>query len=138
MSENTDQKPEGFQDPATNNAEVAAQLNEQGRDLVKPGSEFGEASSALDNLQKEAEEKAKKDAEQAAAPPAPDPATKTPEEIAAEKAAEEARQKKEADTKKADEFFKDAPTLPPGASPKSSARKKRTLKPRSTSRCLMK
>jgi hypothetical protein len=112
----------GFVDPATHNAEVAAKLAAQdmsGRSTAPTDSKtLEDAGSALDKL--------------AALVPDPNkPVEPTPEEKAAaetaaaesakaaEVAAKEKAEREEA-AKKADEYFKDSPTLPAGASPKSS------------------
>lgn len=112
----------GFVDPATHNAEVAAKLAAQdmsGRPTnANDPKALEDAGSALDKL--------------AAQVPDPNKVVEpTPEEKAAAeaKAAEDAKaaaatEKEKAEreeaAKKADEYFKDSPALPPGASPKSS------------------
>lgn len=107
---------------AAANAETVAKLEAQGRDSLPKADELARTSDALDELAKTVVEKKTKEAADAPEPdpaPAPAPSVKepTPEETAtAAKAAAE----KEEHTKRANEFFKDAPTLPPGASPKSS------------------
>jgi hypothetical protein len=108
----------GFEDLEKKNADVAAKLLEQDTiQLAKP-EDFRAAGDALDAL---AATKPDPDAEP---PPAPEP---KPEDVEAKKlseaAAKETAEKaaKEAEhAKKAEEYFKDVPGLPPGASPKSS------------------
>lgn len=119
MANENDQTPEKALDIAAHNAEVAAKLAAQ--DIMgknnAPVSD-GSASNALDELQKQAEEAAAKEKSAAEAP------AKTPEELAAEKKATDdaAAKAKEADEERAraEALFKDAPSLPSGASPKSS------------------
>lgn len=127
----------GFADPAKNNADVTAALLKQNADTLDV--DVGPASDALDKLAEEAQKKA--DAAAAGTPPKVEPkpgATAEPpvepanapvnepteeEKAAAAKAAEEAKAK-ESETarqkEEADKIFKDSPSLPSGASPKSS------------------
>jgi hypothetical protein len=115
-------------DPAANNAAVARQVAAQdisGQSTVT--GEFGDAGSALDKLA--ASVAPVPEAEPGSAPPpapAPAPAPKAgepspaPEPKPEDKAAQEAAAKAVEETRKADEYFKDSPKLPPNASPKSS------------------
>ena len=118
----TPEDKQTFDDPASHNAEVirkqaAQDISGQSTSPV----ENLEANSALDALaQKVSEDKEKAKAE----PPVVDP---KPEDEAAKKAAADQAAKDEAAKKVADEeqkrandMFKDSPSLPPGASPKSS------------------
>jgi len=120
MPEPTPEKKEVFDNPEAHNAEIAAKLAAQdilGQSLAPK--DDGSASGALDILAKTAEEAAKKASE------APEPTPeKKPEEIAAEaeaaKKAEEAQKAADDERARAEALFKDAPALPPGASPKSA------------------
>lgn len=111
---------EGFPDAAKHNKEVAEKLAAQdvmgASTAPDPNADSG---SELDRLAKEMEAKANTPPTPEATPPAP-----TPEELKAaeeKKAADEAAAAAATEAqKKADEYFKDAPSLPPGASPKSS------------------
>ena len=106
-------------DPAANNAEVARQQAAQdlsGQSTVT--GEFGEASDALDKLaaQVQPKEEAPPPKPEAKPEAKPDVTVPNPEPIKpAALTAEEA-----AVQKRASEFFKDSPTLPPNASPKSA------------------
>src|SRR5882672_10557123 len=115
---------EGFADAEKHNAEISSKLAAQdisGKSMAP--SENLDASNALDELAKKAEEDAKKKADASAVVENTAPA-KTDAEIKAETeakaAADKAAADAEADRKRADEFFKDSPSLPAGASPKSS------------------
>jgi hypothetical protein len=115
---------EGFPNAEDNNANVAAKLAAQdisGQSMAPK--DTLDASNALDGLAKQAEEDAKKKAE-ATVEPKLDASVKTAEELSKDaevKAAEEKVAAERAEVqKKADEFFKDSPGLPPNASPKSS------------------
>lgn len=120
MPEEVKKEVTGFQDPAAHNAEIAQKLAAQ--DIMGQNSapkDDGSASDALDNLAKQAEEAAKKAKDESEKPkvePVAPPA-KTEADLAKEKAAAEAV---EAAKKRADDLFRDSPSLPPGASPKSS------------------
>jgi hypothetical protein len=115
-----DTTPKGIPDPAANNAAVARQQAAQdiaGQSTVT--GEFGDASSALDKL---AESVVPVAPDSNTTPPETKPEGVTPDPAAeaAAKAATEAAAKAAEELKKADEFFKDSPKLPPNASPKSS------------------
>lgn len=106
-------------DSAKNNAEVAAKQRAQdisGQSTVT--GEFGEATDALDKL---AAQVAEKPALVEPKPDkSPDPASK---EVVPPAKSPDPASKPAADpelSKRADEFFKDSPKLPPNASPKSS------------------
>lgn len=114
-------KSEVIPDPAEHNAKVAAQVRDQDISGQPTATgEFGEATEALDKL-------AAKVAAKPAAPPTPakvePPAEKpeTPPEKPVEKPAAETPPGPDPEVlKRADEFFKDSPKLPPNASPKSA------------------
>ena len=111
-------------DPAAHNAEIKAKLEAQGAETVggATAEELQHSSDALDALAAAVVEKK--------ADPAPEPEPKIEPgvaqngEVVPDAAATEAAAKVEADrvatTKRSDEFFKDSPALPPGASPKAS------------------
>jgi len=131
---------QGFADPEKNNADVAKKLLEQNAETLDV--DVGPASDALDKLAQEAQKKA--DAAAAATPPVVEPkedkdespdvqplpdkdkdkgksGTAPPEPTEAEKAT--AKEKADAEAKQreeADKIFKDSPSLPANASPKSS------------------
>lgn len=123
---------DGFPDLSKENAEVAAKLAAQGQIKVPDATDLVEPAEALDKLAKEKFEKANADeesakkkvaddaaAKKAAEEAANDPASKAEAEKKAAEAAAEAQ--KVTDTaKKAEDFFKDSPGLPAGASPKSA------------------
>lgn len=123
---------DGFPDLSKENAEVAAKLAAQGQIKVPDATDLVEPAEALDKLAKEKFEKATADAaagekkaeDDAAARKAAEEAVNDPaaKAEAEKKAAEaDAEAKKVADTaKKAEDYFKDSPGLPAGASPKSS------------------
>lgn len=108
----------GFEDLEKKNADVAQKLLDQDTITLAKPEDFQAAGDALDKL--------------AATKPDPDlpvepkPEDKAAADAAAAKAAADAAaaEKKVAEdaahAKKADEYFKDAPSLPPGAAPKSS------------------
>lgn len=106
---------------AVANAETVAKLEAQGRETLAKPEELARTSDALDQLL----EKSIAEKKTAEATDAPDPAPvvppvvkePTPEEKAA---ADKAAADREEHVKRANEFFKDSPTLPAGASPKSS------------------
>jgi hypothetical protein len=111
----------GFPDATKNNAEVAAKLVAQGQEGLPKPEDYKAADEALDALALQVKPatpedtpvvtpEEKKAAEEAAAKAAAEAAAKEAEKKAADEAA----------AKKSDEFFKDAPSLPPGASPKSA------------------
>jgi len=117
-------------DPAKHNADVAAKV--AGQDISGQSTvtgEFGEATDALDKLA--AQVKPKEMVEPPKAPDAPDASPKlqkqpdkapdkTPDKTPDPVPDPEATKKAEEALKKADEYFKDSPKLPPNASPKSS------------------
>jgi len=110
----------GFPDVAKHNAEIAQKLAAQ--DIMgqetnpNPDAHSGDE---LDRLAREAEEAAKNPPEPPEKEtPAPEPDPKATAEKAAEDA--KAEEERQAAQKKADEYFKDSPALPPNASPKSS------------------
>lgn len=121
---------------ADNNAEVAAKLAAQGLESPTPKpEEIQESSDALDALAKQVVEKKSAPAtptptptppaaDPPATPPAEEPPASTPEELAKKQEAEAAQKKQDeeraAAAKRSEELFKDVPSLPPGASPKSS------------------
>lgn len=127
-------KNTGFVDPAKHNAEIAQKLADQDISGHSTAAEFGDAGSSLDKLAEaasknpppvekkdEADDKKDKDTPPGAVTPKVedkpgDPPAPTAEELAAKKLEEE----KAESLKQADKYFKDAPTLPPNASPKSS------------------
>src|SRR5689334_6192155 len=96
-------------DLAAKNAEVARKLAAQGADSpeILGKNEFSAASGALDDLAKQAEEAGKKKAEEAAAPPKVEPVEVKP---AAETPPAE---QPDPIKKKAEEMFRESPTLPP-------------------------
>ena len=112
----------GFPDVEKNNEEVARKLAEQGREELTKPEDLVSAGDALDKLVAEKnkpepvveqtpEEKAKAEADAKAAE----------EKTAAEKAeADRIAAERDAHLKKSDEYFKDSPTLPANASPKST------------------
>jgi len=109
---------------AAHNADIARKMASQ--DISgKPTAtgEFGDAQTALDDLASKIQPKDQAPPDDTTPPPAPDSEAakaaaeakaKTESEAAAKKAAEEPH------IKRAEEFFKDSPTLPPNASPKSA------------------
>jgi hypothetical protein len=109
---------------AANNAEVAAKQAAQdaaGKSGAGDPSDFHAASDALDALAQSVkpveppvQTPEEKEAADKAAAETAEAAKKAEEATAAEKAAADEA------AKKADDYFKDAPTLPPGAAPKSS------------------
>lgn len=112
----------GFPDVEKHNKEVADKLASQ--DVMGQSTAAdpnADAGSELDKLAKAAETAA-------ATPPTKEEPVTPPAQTAEEKAAAEAQaaadakaaEEREAQAKKADEYFKDSPTLPPNASPKSS------------------
>jgi hypothetical protein len=116
MPENTEPTAEQI---AENNAKVKLQLEAQNRETATPDSKgLQDSNSALDDLAKEIVEKkqdpAPKEKKEDEAPPAPAPDPKEAE------AAARAAAEKEALEKKSQDLFKDSPSLPAGASPKSS------------------
>jgi hypothetical protein len=104
------------------NAEVAAKQAAQdaaGRsNALKPG-EFEDAASALDKIFLQPDPPAKKE-DLVAPQPTPEEKAAAEKAEADKKAAEETAARAAEESKKADEFFKDSPSLPPGASPKSA------------------
>ena len=123
MPEQQTQEPpvSGFPDVAAHNEEVKQKLESQGReDVGSDPQDIQGTSDALDALAKSVSEKPVVEPVETDDEPTPEETPKeTPnaeEQAAADKLAAE---KAEAATK-ADEFFKDSPKLPPGASPKSS------------------
>lgn len=123
MADENTPKPDstGFPDVSKNNAEVAAALIDQGKVSTAPDVNV-ETGDALDALVKQkavaedptTEEAARKAAEEEAARKA---AEADPEKQAEVKAAAE---KSEAEKKRVEEIFKDAPGLPPNSSPKAA------------------
>ena len=114
-NENT---PNPVPDPAANNAAVARKVAAQ--DIAgQPTAtgEFGDAQSALDKLAAAVAPPKPEDA-----PPKPEDAPPKPDVVRLEPdpAVEAAKLKADEELKQAEEFFKDAPKLPPNASPKSS------------------
>lgn len=106
-----------------NNEDVARKLAAQdlaGRSTTPDAAGIADASSALDKHFQEMEEAAKKAAEGKTEPEVKPAATEPTEaeKAAAEKAAAE-KASADAEKKKADDLFKDAPQLPPNASVKS-------------------
>jgi len=104
------------EDLAAKNAEVARKLAAQGADSPENANknEFSAAGGALDDLAKQAEEAGKKKAEEAAAiPPKVEPVEVKPAESGTPSAEPDPIKQK------AEEMFKESPTLPPNASPKS-------------------
>jgi len=119
MSEQIIEGTSGFTDVEKQNAETAQKLADQGKDTLTKPEDFTDTSSALDKLAAEVVKK-----------PDPEPEVVEVDE-AARKAAEEkaaadkveadkVAAEKEASLRKAEEYFKDSPSLPAGASPKSS------------------
>lgn len=112
--------PAGFPDAAKHNAEVAQKLLEQ--DVMGKSTAPDPNANSGDELDKLAQA-AEKQHEEGTPPPEVKPAPAAPptpeEKAAAEQAAAEAAAKAE-QQKRADELFKDSPSLPPNASPKSS------------------
>src|SRR6185369_5758814 len=111
-------------DATAHNAEVARKLAEQdaaGRTTTAAPADLADSSSALDKLA-EAQAKEKENPPEDAAPEVtPTTPEVTPEEKAkADEAAAKAAADLKADQERAEAFFKDAPKLPPNASPKSS------------------
>lgn len=107
-------------DPAAHNEEVKRKLESQdaaGHSTALTEADLKNSSDALDKL---AESIGKEKEE---TPPTPTPEVK-PEDAAkvaeAAKAAEEAAKQSEADLARAEEYFKDAPKLPPNVSPKTN------------------
>lgn len=124
-TETLEQQPEsGFPDVAANNDEVKRKLEDQGADRHSTPDDLKPASDALDEIAKSiaAEKEKKKTAPEVT--PEVEPAKKAdsaPEvDPEAEAAAAKEAAEREAAAKRAEEFFKGSPTLPPGASPKSS------------------
>lgn len=127
-------------DNAKVNADLAAKMAAQ--DIMGQSTAAdpaGDAGDALDQLAKQHDEDAKKKAAEASTTPTPEEeaakkaaeeaakaaaSQQTPEEKAAAeaaaKAAAEAANKPDPATERAKNLFKDAPSLPPGAAPKSS------------------
>jgi hypothetical protein len=106
------------------NAEVARKLAEQdqaGRSNVPDAAGIEAAGSALDKHFKEMEEAAAKAAAEQAAPEIKPEPTAAEKEAAAKEAADKAAAEaaRAEQTKKADDLFKDVPSLPPNASTKS-------------------
>jgi len=105
---------------AENNRKVAAALERSADNTPEPDPV---AIQSLDDLHaakvKEKEEAAKKAAEEAPPITEETPEAKEAAEAAAKKLETE-KAERDASLKKADDIFKDAPTLPTGASPKSS------------------
>jgi len=111
-------------DATAHNAEVARKLAEQdaaGRTTAAAPEDIADSSSALDKLA-EAQAKEKENPPEDVTPEVtPEVTTPTPEEKAkADEAAAKAAADLKADQERAEAFFKDAPKLPPNASPKSS------------------
>jgi hypothetical protein len=114
-------KTDAVVDPAENNAKVAAQLKAQDISGQSTATgEFGEATDALDKLASQVKPPEVTPKPDAAPDPKPDatPAPK-PDATPAPKADAPAAPDP-ALLKRAEELFKDSPTLPPNASPKSS------------------
>jgi len=129
----------GFPDVSKNNSDVASKLAEQdisGKSNT-PAAEVHKATGdVLDALLKEkeqavtegdetakkaAEEKAAADKKAAEEKAAAEREANDPAKVAAKAEADKAAtEKAEVDKKKADDFFKDSPALPQGASPKSA------------------
>lgn len=108
-------------DATAHNAEVARKLAEQdaaGRTTTAAPEDLADSSSALDKLA-EAQAKEKENPPEVDPTPevTPEVTQPTPEEKAK---ADEAAAQLKADQERAETFFKDAPKLPPNASPKSS------------------
>jgi hypothetical protein len=116
----------GFPDAGKHNADVASKLLKQ--DLINTPPEVQPASDALDALAEQFNKE--KEAKESGAPPAVEPPKEGMTE--AEKAEAEAKAKADADAaakketekeewrEQAEKIFKDSPTLPAGAAPKSS------------------
>ena len=115
-------------DPAKHNAEIAAKV--AGQDIAGHSTvtgEFGEATDALDKLAAQVKPKETPASDESSfksdvkSDVKPDVKTdvKPDKPVAPAPDAEEAKKAEEA-LKKADEYFKDSPKLPPNASPKSS------------------
>lgn len=128
--ENTPPNTDLENDPSKNNPEVVQKLKDQSLDNIEINKD---AESVLDGLMKDAETKSDPEAQKAAEEKAAaekkaaddEAARKAAEadpEAAAKKAAEEkaAAEKADAEKKKADDLFKDSPSLPQNASPKSA------------------
>lgn len=117
---------EGFQDVAAHNEEVKRKLEAQGREMQPDPSDHQAASDALDAIAAQVTKKEEPVAEEGEEPPPADPVDPVEpavEDPAAKEAAEKAQkeeQEKAAAKARAEELFKGSPTLPPGASPKSS------------------
>jgi hypothetical protein len=109
----------GFPDAEKHNAEIAAKLLNQ--DLIKTPPEIEPASQALDHLADEYNKK--KEAEGETPPVVPEKkedAAAPAAVVEPTEAEKEAKAKAEAEAKRAEEIFKDSPSLPDRASPKSS------------------
>jgi hypothetical protein len=106
-------------DPAQNNADVAKKLADQDQSLKpSPPAELQATDAALDALAKEAEAKAK---EAAAAPePKADAPPVTPDPAKPDAPVTPVAPVEDPAKKRAEELFKDSPSLPTNASPRSS------------------
>lgn len=114
----------GFPDVSKNNADVAAALIDQGKVSTTPdvNAETGDALDAILKQKTGTDDAALKEKEDADAKAAAEEAAKKAAENDPVKQAEAkaAADKIEADKKRADDIFKDSPSLPPNSSPKAS------------------
>lgn len=119
----------GFPDADAHNEKINRELEAQNALKVVDPKDLADTGDALDKLLTEKSKKAEDDAEkvkieaEAKAKAAPtDEETKKKVELEAKQKADDEAKAKEAEAvkKRAEDFFKDSPGLPPGASPKSS------------------
>jgi hypothetical protein len=117
MPEQTEIKENaGMENPAENNARVAQQLKAQdisGQSTVT--GDFGDATAALDKLAAQVVPKADEPKPDAPKPDAPKPDAPKPDAPKPDVVPDA-----DPSARRAEELFKDSPSLPPNASPKSS------------------